>query len=72
MTERQTEEGSCVHQRQKANSMKHINIIDSIECILIEINVAKKKYMLIRTNRPPSQREKFIFNEMSKVLDSPT
>ena len=41
------------------NSIKRINITNSIECILIEINVSKKKWILISTYRPPCRCENF-------------
>ena len=45
-----------------ANSIKHIKLTDSMECILSEINVGKKKWVLISTYRPASHFEKFFFN----------
>ena len=49
-----------------------MNIANSIECVLTEINVGKKKWAVISTYRPPSQCEKFFFAEMGKVLDQLT
>ena len=63
--------GILVYIRDKvpANEIKQMNIANSIECVLTEINVGKKKWALISTYRPPSQCEKFFFEEMGKVLD---
>ena len=41
------------------NSIKRINITNSIECILIEMNVGKKRLILIITYRPPCRCENF-------------
>ena len=66
--------GILVYIREKvpANEIKQVNIANSIECVLTEINVGKKKLAVISTYRPPSQCEKFFFAEMGKVLDQLT
>ena len=66
--------GILVYFREKvpANEIKQVNIANSIECVLTEINVGKKKWAVIITYRPPSQCEKFFFAEMGKVLDQLT
>ena len=58
-----------VRDKVPANEIKQINVTNSIECILTEINVGKKKWALISAYRPHSQCEKLFFEEIGKVLD---
>ena len=63
--------GILVYVRDKvpANEIKQVNVTNTIECILTEISVGKKKWALISAYRPPSQCEKLFFEEIGKVLD---
>ena len=42
----------------------------NIECGIIEINLNKKKCLLLGIYRPPSQQEEYFFNEIGKALDN--
>ena len=42
----------------------------NIECGIIEINLNKKKWLLLGIYRPPSQQEEYFFNEIGKALDN--
>ena len=48
--------GILVYVRDKvsANEIKQVNVTNSIECILTEVNVGKRKWALISAYRPPS------------------
>ena len=41
----------------------------NIECGIIEINLNKKKWLLLGIYRPPSQQEEYFLNEIGKALD---
>ena len=60
-----------VRDKVPANEIKKVNVTNSIECILTEINVGKKKWALISAYRPPSQCEKLFFEEMGLDKLSP-
>ena len=40
------------------------------KCGIVEINVHKKKWIMLRICRPPSQNEREFFDELGKVLDT--
>ena len=42
----------------------------NIECGIIEINLSKKKWLLLGIYRPPAQQEEYFFNEIGKALDN--
>ena len=42
---------------------------DNIEGIFVEINFRKSKWLLLGTHHPPSQDDKFYFNNLGYALD---
>ena len=41
-----------------------------IECLFIEINIRKTKWLIVDCYHPPSQNDNYFFYDLSKVLDS--
>ena len=49
--------------------MKEYQLPDDIECGFVEINIKKKKWLLANIYRPPSQGERYFFQELGKSLN---
>ena len=48
-----------------------INFLPSdIECIFIEINIRKTKWLIVGCYHPPSQNDSYFFYNLGKALDS--
>ena len=59
-----------IRDRVPAKELSDVNIPNGIECGIVEINVHKKKWIMLGIYRPPSQKEKEFFDEFGKVLDT--
>ena len=58
-----------IRDKVPAQELSDIDIPLSIECGIVEINVHKKKWIMLGIYRPPSQNEREFFGEHGKVLD---
>ena len=48
-----------------------INFLPSdIECLFIEMNIRKTKWLIVGCYHPPSQNDNYFFHNLSKALDS--
>ena len=58
-----------VRDKVPAKELSDIGIPLSIECGIVEINVHKKKWIMLGIYRTPSQNEREFFDELGKVVD---
>ena len=63
--------GVMIYVRQDIPSKrlsKH-NLPSDIECLCVEINLRKSKWLLCGTYHPPSQADKYYFEHLGRLLD---
>ena len=63
--------GILIYVRQDipSNQLKNHNFADNIEGIFIEINLRKSKWLIFGTYHPPTQNNKFYFDNIGRALD---
>ena len=58
-----------VRERAPIKELTQYKAPSDIECGMIEINLKKRKWLLLVMYRPPSQPAQYFFTEIGKVLD---
>ena len=61
-----------IRDRVPAKALSDVGVPNGIECGIIEINVHKKKWILLGIYRPPSQNQKEFFDKLCMVLNTCT
>ena len=52
-----------------AHRLNSFNLSDGIECISLEINLRKKKWVLFSVYRPPNQSQDYLLENLGRALD---
>ena len=55
-----------IRDRVPAKELSEVDIPNGIECGIVEINVHKKKWIMLGIYSPPSQNEKEFFGELGQ------
>ncbi len=58
-----------VNENIPSRQLKEHIIPDDIEIMCVEINLKKKKWVLLGIYRPPNMNEKYFFDNLSRVID---
>ena len=61
-----------IRNRVPAKQLSDADIPSGIECGIIEINLRKKKWIMLGTYRRPPQNKSEFFEKLGKILDTHT